>query len=100
MLEGYKEQILRAFNHIAIMVWTDENKSCLILDKIHEFFYHLMGPKKEVTIKEQDIINLELAIITIGTVGRFSADFKKVLRSLRVFMGLLPTFGILYFGAT
>lgn len=87
MLEGYTEQILRAFNHIAIMVWSNENKSCLILDKIHEFFYNLMGPKKEVTIKEQDIINLELAIKTIGTVGRFSADFNKSVKIIKSVYG-------------
>ena len=86
-LEGYTEQILRAFNHIAIMVWSDENKSCLILDKIPEFFYHLMGPKKEVTIKEQDINNLELSIKTIGTVGRFSADFNKSVKIIKSVYG-------------
>ena len=58
-----------------------------ILDKIHEFFYHLMGPKKEVTIKEQDIINLELAIKTIGTVGRFSANFNKSVKIITSVFG-------------
>lgn len=87
MLEGYTVQIMRAFSNIALMVWSDENKSCLILDKIPEFFYHLLGPKKEVEIKEQDIDNLEIAIKIIGTIGTFSAEFNKSVNILKSIFG-------------
>jgi hypothetical protein len=85
-LEGYAEQILRALYHIDLLVWSDENKSCLIVNKIPEFFYHLIG-MEEVKIKEQD--NLELAIKTIGTIGSFSAEFSKSVRTLKSVFGAL-----------
>jgi len=90
LLEGYTEQILRDLDHIVVMpALSDQNKASLIADKIHEFFYHLVGPD-QVKIKKKDINNLELAIEIIGTIGRFSAEFnksRKVIKSVSSALG-------------
>jgi len=77
LLEGYTDQILRDLDHVIVMpALSDENKACLIANKIYEFFYHLVGPER-VKIKKKDIGNLELAIKMIGKIGHFSAEFNK-----------------------
>lgn len=93
LMEGYTEQILRDLDHVVVMpALSDQNKASLIADKVHEFFYHLVGPD-EVTIKKKDISNLELAIEIIGTIGHFSGEFNK---SRKVIKSVSKAFGDLW----
>ncbi|MFC2113308.1 HNH endonuclease signature motif containing protein [Bacteroidota bacterium] len=77
LLEGYDDKILEAINQIIVLsALSDENKSSLIAERIHEFFFHLPGPGY-VKITNDDIKNIKTGIEILGTLGGFSAEFNR-----------------------
>jgi hypothetical protein len=52
------------------------NKTKLIAEYLHHYFYHLIGPH-EVKITQEDKKNIELTISILETIGQFSGEFNR-----------------------
>ena len=83
LLEGYTTQVLKAIQNIIIYTsMGDKNKTSIIAERMHHFCWHLADPEC-VPIDKSDIENIKLIIDILGTIGDFSGQFNKNLKTIK-----------------
>jgi hypothetical protein len=82
LFEDLTKIILDALrNIVTLSSIIDTNKSSIIGERIHHFFWHLVGPEN-VRITSKDMTNLKEGIAILGTLGGFSGQFNKNIKTI------------------